>query len=124
VKLASGTNEYTVNFKFVPKDEGVRKFTVKVQQLPGEVTHQNNQKSFYVKVLKGRYKVLIISGAPSPDLAFIKRALVENKNYEVISYTEKREGNLLRGILISKMLNQPMCLFLLVTLLKQPMKKF
>jgi len=97
VKLASGTNEYTVNFKFVPRDEGVRKFIVKVQQLPGEVTHQNNQKSFYVKVLKGKYKVLIVSGAPSPDLAFIKRALVENKNYEVISYTEKKGKEFIEG---------------------------
>ncbi len=97
VKLISGTNEYTVNFKFTPKEEGIRKFTVKVQQLPGEVTYQNNQKSFYVKVLKGKYKVLIVSGAPSPDLSFIKRTLVENKNYEIVSYTEKKGREFIEG---------------------------
>ncbi|MCS7230052.1 MAG: VWA domain-containing protein [Candidatus Kryptonium sp.] len=97
LKLDVGVNEYVVNFKFIPKEEGLKKFVVKVQHLPGEVTYQNNQKSFYVKVLRSKYKILLVSGAPSPDLAFVKRVLVENKNYEVISYTEKRGREFIEG---------------------------
>lgn len=97
VSLKDGINEYIVNFKFIPKEEGLKKFTVKVQQLPDEITYQNNQKSFYIKVLKGKHKILLISGAPSPDLAFIKRVIVESKNYEVISYTEKRGKEFIEG---------------------------
>jgi hypothetical protein len=97
VDLKAGVNEYTVSFKFIPREEGMRKLTVKVQQLPGEITYENNQKSIYVKVLKGKYKILIVSSAPSPDLAFIKRVLVENKSYDVISYTEKKGGEFIEG---------------------------
>ncbi len=97
VDLKAGVNEYTVNFKFIPQEEGMRKLTVKVQQLPGEITYENNQKSIYVKILKGRYKILIVSGAPSSDLAFVKRVLVENKSYDVISYTEKKGREFIEG---------------------------
>ncbi len=97
IVLNSGVNEYLVNFKFTPKEEGLKKLTIKVQHLPGEVTYQNNQKSFYVKVLRSKYKILIISGAPSPDFAFVKRVLKENKNYEVISYTERPDGRFIEG---------------------------
>jgi len=97
LSLSDGVNEYVLNFKFIPKEEGLKKFTIKIQHLPGEVTYQNNQKSFYVKVLKSKYKILIISGAPSPDLAFVKRTIGENKNYEIISYTEKRSGEFIEG---------------------------
>ncbi len=97
VDLKVGVNEYTVNFKFIPQEEGMRKITVKVQQMPGEITYGNNQKSVYVKVLKGKHKILLISGAPSPDLAFVKRVLAENKNYDVVSYTEKRGKEFIEG---------------------------
>ncbi len=97
VNLEVGVNEYTINFKFVPQEEGVKKLTVKVQQLPGEITYENNQKSVYVKVLKGKHKILLISGAPSPDLAFVKRVLVESKNYDVVSYTEKGGREFIEG---------------------------
>jgi len=97
ISLNEGVNEYVVNFKFVPRGEGLKKFTVKVQQMPGEVAYENNQKSLYVKVLKSKYKILIISGAPNPDLAFVKRTLVENKNYEVISFTEKKGKEFIEG---------------------------
>lgn len=97
ISLGTGINEYVVNLKFIPKEEGIKKFTVKVQHLPGEVTYQNNQKSFYIKVLKGKHKILFVSGAPSPDLAFIKRVISENKNYEVVSYTEKRGVEFIEG---------------------------
>ncbi|MFN3135632.1 MAG: hypothetical protein ACK44H_08700 [Candidatus Kryptonium sp.] len=97
ISLSGGVNEYVLNFKFIPREEGLKKFTVKIQHLPGEVTYQNNQKSFYVKVLRSKYKILIVSGAPSPDLAFVKRAIGDNKNYEIISYTEKRGGEFIEG---------------------------
>ncbi len=97
ITLSPGINQQIVNFKFVPQEEGMKKFTVKIQQLPNEISYQNNQKSFYVKVLKGKHKILILSGAPSPDLAFIKRAVAGNKNYEIISYTEKRSKDFIEG---------------------------
>ncbi|CUS96967.1 vWA domain-containing protein [Candidatus Chrysopegis kryptomonas] len=97
ITLSPGINQQIVNFKFVPQEEGMKKFTVKIQQLPNEISYQNNQKSFYVKVLKGKHKILILSGAPSPDLAFIKRVIAENKNYEIISYIEKRGKDFIEG---------------------------
>ncbi len=97
ITLGSGVNQQIVNFKFIPQEEGTKKFTFKIQQLPNEISYQNNQKSFYVKVLRGKHKILILSGAPSPDLAFIKRVIAENKNYEIISYTEKKGKDFIEG---------------------------
>lgn len=113
VDLKAGVNEYTVNFKFIPQEEGMRKLTVKVQQLPGEITYENNQKSIYVKVLKGKHKILLVSGAPSPDLAFVKRVLVENKNYEVVSYTEKKGREFIEGNFDAKIAETSDAIFLI-----------
>lgn len=68
-----------------------------VSKLAGEVTEKNNTKSFFVKILKSRLKVLLIAGAPSPDVAFIKRALVEDKNIQVKTLIQKNGAEFYEG---------------------------
>ncbi|MGA9365175.1 MAG: vWA domain-containing protein [Bacteroidota bacterium] len=87
--LKEGTWEYPVKFFFEPKGEGTKRYTVNVSRLEGELTTANNVRSVFVKVLKSRMKVLLIAGAPSPDVAFIRRALSDDKNVDLKALVQK-----------------------------------
>jgi len=89
VTLKEGTWEYPVKLFFDPKDEGTKRYTVSVSRLEGELTAANNVKSVFVKVLKSKMKVLLVAGAPSPDVAFIRRALSEDKNVDLKALIQK-----------------------------------
>ena len=53
--------------------EGVRRFTVLLDTIPGERFPQNNRAVFTTRVFKGQRRVLVVAGAPSPDVAFWMR---------------------------------------------------
>ncbi len=87
--VQEGTREYAVRLSYVPDGEGVKKYTVRISHLPGELTTANNQRTFLARVLKSKLRVLIIAGAPSPDLAVVKQTMREDKNLQVQSLTQK-----------------------------------
>ena len=77
-----------VNLGYTPKSGGEKKLTIIVSNLKGEFTYANNKKVFYVNVLSNKIKVLVLSGSPSPDLAFIKNALSSDDNLKINSITQ------------------------------------
>jgi hypothetical protein len=83
ITLDGGTAEYDVAFTFEPEGEGVQRYTVRVDELPGEVTYENNRASFYVRVLDQRIRVVLIAGAPSADAVFVRRALDADESVTV-----------------------------------------
>jgi len=97
IVLKSGTNEHPVQLHFVPKEEGMRKYTVTISNLPGELTEKNNYRSFFVKVLKSKIKVLLFAGAPSPDVSFIRQAIENDKNIEVKTFIQKSGSEFYEG---------------------------
>ncbi|HJW28122.1 MAG TPA: hypothetical protein VJ508_02605, partial [Saprospiraceae bacterium] len=52
-------------------------------QMKDEVSYANNVKDFFVEVIDSRLKVLILENSPHPDVAVIRNALLDQKNYEV-----------------------------------------
>jgi hypothetical protein len=92
ITLDSGTAEYDVAFSFEPEDEGVQRYSVSVDELPGEVTHENNRASFYVRVLDQRIRVVLIAGAPSPDAVFLRRALDADESVAVHAAFQQPEA--------------------------------
>lgn len=76
------------SFIYTPKEAGEKKLSVVVSELGEEFTTANNKKVFYIKVLSNKVKVLILAGKPSADLTFIKNALREDENFNVISLTQ------------------------------------
>lgn len=62
---------------------GIFKYRIQLTQIPGEKNLRNNIRDFYVEVIDSRKKVLLYALAPHPDLAAIKSAMEEHKNYEV-----------------------------------------
>jgi hypothetical protein len=62
---------------------GVQRYRVQLAQVRNEVTYVNNVRDFFVEVIDGRLKVLLLANSPHPDLAVWKAALLEQRNYEV-----------------------------------------
>jgi hypothetical protein len=54
-----------------------------VENIEGERNTLNNSVDFYIDVLDGRQKVLLLGTAPHPDLAAIREAISINENYEL-----------------------------------------
>ena len=110
--LKEGTWEYPIKFSFEPKEEGTKRYTVSVSKLEGELTSANNSKSVFVKVLRSKMKVLLIAGAPSPDVAFIRRALVEDKNVELKALVQKGMADFYQGEFSRSMVGDANCIVL------------
>jgi hypothetical protein len=89
LELRPGTNEYALSFTYTPAQEGVRKLTVRVDPLPGELTTRNNTRAFFVKVLKSRMNVVIVAAAPSPDVSLLQRELQKDKNISTTLFVQR-----------------------------------
>lgn len=81
--------EFTAIFEYKPKVDGVRKLTAKVNSLPNEITLKNNSKSEYIEVLKNKRKISIFASSPSPDVSFVRNALLDENGTEVKSFVQK-----------------------------------
>ncbi|MEE9225221.1 MAG: hypothetical protein V3U68_03385 [Bacteroidota bacterium] len=95
--LKEGTQEYSTTLFFTPHEEGMKKYTVRVSHLEGELTVQNNMRTVLVKVLKSKIKILLIAGAPSPDLAFLRRTLESDPNIQVTTFVQKSANEFYEG---------------------------
>ncbi|MFM8179513.1 MAG: hypothetical protein ACKOAG_10085 [Candidatus Kapaibacterium sp.] len=62
-------------FPYATSSAGVHKLTARVDAMEGELTDRNNAVDEYVTIKDDKRKVLIVAGAPSPDVAFIRSAL-------------------------------------------------
>ncbi|MDD2982545.1 MAG: hypothetical protein PHQ74_04075 [Crocinitomicaceae bacterium] len=90
-----------LNFELEANEIGFQHYTVEVLPLTGEYTVKNNYRSFYIEVLDARNKILILSGAPHPDLSALKSVLEKDENVEVeIQLMEKWQPNLQKVDLI------------------------
>lgn len=72
----------------IPCDtEGAFTYSVSVPKLDGELTHENNETAFLLKVVKERLKILILAGSPSWDQTFIRAAARGDPNAHVCGWT-------------------------------------
>ena len=61
-------------------------YVVEIKALDNELTLLNNRQAITIEVIDGRQRVAIVSAAPHPDVAALKRALESNQNYEVETF--------------------------------------
>ncbi|MDQ7066163.1 MAG: vWA domain-containing protein [candidate division KSB1 bacterium] len=99
VTLPPDDQEQTLQFSFVPDQEGMQKYRLVVDAFPDEVTDRNNQRTFYIKILKSKLKIVLLAGAPSPDVSFLVRTLKQDRNLKVRSYVALAPGKILGGTL-------------------------
>ncbi|MBI1807231.1 MAG: hypothetical protein HYR76_09300 [Ignavibacteria bacterium] len=110
IALKEGTQEYPVRLFVEPKEEGMKKYSVGVSKLPGELTERNNVRSFFMKVLKSKLRVMLIAGAPSPDVAAIRQALVEDQHLSVRALVQKGSNEFYDGTLTRSTVDSTDCI--------------
>jgi hypothetical protein len=85
VELAGDGRDQSVTLHVVPTSDGVHQYTLSIPEQPAELTTQNNRRSFSIKVLKTKLRILYIEGSPRPDIPFLKQTLQSDPNIEVTS---------------------------------------
>ena len=88
----SGASEYPIHFSFTPETDGIKKYTISVSTLEGEITKKNNAASVLVKVLKNKMRVTVIAGSPSADVAAMMQALHTDPNIEPALFVQQTNG--------------------------------
>lgn len=62
---------------------GMQKYTVLLEAIENEISLENNQRDFYIEVIDGRRKVLILGDSPHPDIGALSEAITRYDQYEV-----------------------------------------
>ncbi len=83
VPVPAGQSRVPFAFNIPCETEGTFTYAAAVPHLENELTLENNESGFLIKVVKERLKVLIVANAPSWDLAFLRWALKSDPNSHV-----------------------------------------
>jgi hypothetical protein len=86
VRLEPGKERYSVPLSFAPDQTGTFVFTVAAPVLPGEAVTENNQRSFVLRVIRDRVRVLMVAGRPSWDVRFLRGLLKQDPNVDLVSF--------------------------------------
>ncbi len=73
-------------FTFTPDQTGRFVYTVTVPVFPDEAVAENNTRSFALKVIRDRVRVLLVAGRPTWDERFLRGLLRQDANVELISF--------------------------------------
>jgi hypothetical protein len=95
--VSYSTDNYFQSFDFVLSADktGIAHYRISLSNANGEVTYKNNIRDFFVEVLDGRQKILLVANSPHPDIAAFKSAIESNKNYQLdVAYAETFSGKL------------------------------
>jgi uncharacterized membrane protein len=86
VELEPGRERYTVPLSFAPDSTGTFVFTVAAPVLSGEAVTENNARSFVLRVIRDRVRVLLVAGRPSWDERFLRSLLKQDPNVDLVSF--------------------------------------
>jgi uncharacterized membrane protein len=86
VRLEAGRDRYTVPLTFAPDATGTFVFTVAAPVLAGEAVVENNARSFVLRVIRDRVRVLLVAGRPTWDVRFLRGLLKQDPNVDLVSF--------------------------------------
>jgi uncharacterized membrane protein len=92
VLIDSTSGQGVVNFSVTPNSLGRQVYTVSMPRVEGDFIQENNQLSFVFDVIINKIRVLHISGSPSWDVRFLRKALKRNPNIDLVSFFILREA--------------------------------
>lgn len=79
-------------FIFSPINLGENEYIVKVSSLAEEINIDNNQQTFFITILKDRYKVALITGVPSFNTGVIKDYINNYPRVELDHFIRSKNG--------------------------------
>lgn len=86
VDFPAGDKDVTVTFEVTPPRVGRYVYEVSVPVAEGEAVTTNNARSFVVRVIRDKIRVLQVAGAPSWDVRALRQMLKSNPNVDLISF--------------------------------------
>jgi len=88
-----GTRALTrARFRFRPQELGLNRYQLRVSSLEEEINVKNNRLSFSITVLKDRYRVALLTGAPNFNTPVLKRYLRDYPRVELDHYVQREKG--------------------------------
>ena len=96
VKLPSDGESATVKVRFTAGEAGARLFRFRVPTQDGEQVTQNNARDALIQVNDRVEKVLYYEGEPRVELKFVRRAVEEDKNLQLVTLDRTAENKYLR----------------------------
>src|SRR5215213_4443770 len=92
-----GNDTQAINLEITPATPGIRRYTVEVTPLDGELTVENNKQDSLVEVIEGPLRILHVEGEPRWELGKIRESLQPNeKNVTVVSLQRTGENKFYR----------------------------
>jgi uncharacterized membrane protein len=86
VDLPAGDHDVKVTFEVTPPRVGRYVYEISVPTAPGEAVTSNNARSFVVRVIRDKTRVLQVAGAPSWDVRALRQSFKSNPNVDLISF--------------------------------------
>lgn len=86
VDLPAGEKEVTVTFEVTPPRVGRYVYEISVPVADGEAVTTNNTRSFVVRVIRDKIRVLQVAGQPGWDVRALRQMLKSNPNVDLISF--------------------------------------
>ncbi|MFL5398696.1 MAG: glutamine amidotransferase [Myxococcales bacterium] len=86
VRVGGGVERAQAKLSFIPDRTGKFAFQVAAPVYEGEALAQNNSKSFVLKVIRDRVRVVLVVGRPSWDVRFLRQLLKRDPNVDLISF--------------------------------------
>jgi uncharacterized membrane protein len=86
VRFQSSDDVQPISFTFTPDQTGRFVYTVTVPTFPDEAVSENNTRSFTLKVIRDRVRVLLVVGRPSWDERYLRGLLRQDANVDLVSF--------------------------------------
>ena len=99
VSLTRGPSSRRVSFTWTPTSDGIHKITTEFVTQQQEFTRSNNIAQSFVRVQKNKRKILLVAGAASPDVTFIKSAIEFDPTVEVVTRIQRDAVSFYEGLI-------------------------
>jgi uncharacterized membrane protein len=96
VQLPADGSPATARVRATASEPGPRLFKFRVAPLPDEVVTQNNVRETLIDVRDVREKILYFEGEPRFEMKFIRRAVDEDKNLQVVVLQRTADNKFMR----------------------------
>ncbi|HVS12774.1 MAG TPA: hypothetical protein VMV46_02530 [Thermoanaerobaculia bacterium] len=92
VRFPANGDAVVASAVFTATEEGPRRFRFRLGAQPGEVLTENNERWALIQVEDRRDKVLYFEGEPRWELKFLKRAIQEDENLQLVTLARMAEN--------------------------------
>lgn len=96
VQLPADGSPASVRVRATASESGPRLFSFRVAPLDGELVTQNNVRDALVNVRDAREKILYFEGEPRWEMRFLRRAVADDKNLEVVALQRTADNKYMR----------------------------